>query len=343
MPKRKTVKTTVTKKNKLKTTKDKLKKEKVDLGKNFFELLIENSNDFILVVNEKGLIKYSSPAFYSMLGFTKSETVGKSAFSFLHPDELPVAKKDYRELLEHPEIIQRVTLRLLHKDGSIRYAFGRRKNLLSNPEVKGIVLNVTNITEQKIAEDKFKKSETLYHDLVETSQDLIWRCDKEGRYIYLNPAWKDTFGYEIEEMLGHKFSDFQTPEYAKRDLKEFTKLLKGGAVKGYETVHIGKIGNKINLSFNAKYIKDEEGNVVGTEGTARDITERKRLEDRLYKSEGLFRGIISSTPDHIIMQDEDLRYTFVINPQLGLREADMIGKTDYNFLKKEDAENLTTV
>ena len=59
--------------------------------------------------------------------------------------------------------------------------------------------------------------EALYRDLVETSQDLIWQCDADGRCTYLNPAWETTLGYKIEEMIGRPFSDFQTPEMAARD------------------------------------------------------------------------------------------------------------------------------
>ena len=74
-----------------------------------------------------------------------------------------------------------------------------------------------------------------------------------------------------------------------------------------------------------------------------DISKRKKAEQKLRESEERFKVIASSTPDHILVQDRDLRYTFVINPQMGLTEKDMIGKTDFDFLKKEDAENLTRI
>jgi PAS domain S-box-containing protein len=63
----------------------------------------------------------------------------------------------------------------------------------------------------------------------------------------------------------------------------------------------------------------------------------------LRKSEERFRLIASSTPDHLLVQDRDLRYTLVINPQLGLTEQDMIGKTDHDFLSKENADELTKI
>ena len=71
------------------------------------------------------------------------------------------------------------------------------------------------------------------------------------------------------------------------------------------------------------------------------VEERKRAEEALHKSEEQFRAIAVNTPDHIFIQDRDLRYTFVVNPQLGLTAADVLGKTDYDFLTEEEADKLT--
>ncbi|MGE5237228.1 MAG: DUF4118 domain-containing protein, partial [Chloroflexota bacterium] len=72
-----------------------------------------------------------------------------------------------------------------------------------------------------------------------------------------------------------------------------------------------------------------------------DITARKKAEEAMRKSEERFRIIASSTPDYLIVQDRDLRYTLVVNPQLGLTEQDILGKTDDDILAKDDAEKLT--
>lgn len=63
----------------------------------------------------------------------------------------------------------------------------------------------------------------------------------------------------------------------------------------------------------------------------------------LRESEERFRIIASSTPDHLIVQDRELRYTFVMNPQLGLSDQDMLGKTDADILTEDDAERLTAL
>lgn|GEM_PF-4715630 len=138
----------------------------------------------------------------------------------------------------------------------------------------------------------------LFRDVVETSQDLIFQCDIEGRYTYLNPAWERTFGYSIPEMLGKKFTEFQDPQVAARDRIEFSHILQGNVVQGFETVHKSKNGKPINLRFFAKHVRNVAGEIIGTRGIAQDITEQKLTEEnlRLHQHE-------------LDMQNDELRST----------------------------------
>jgi PAS domain S-box-containing protein len=70
---------------------------------------------------------------------------------------------------------------------------------------------------------------------------------------------------------------------------------------------------------------------------------KAQAEEALRDSEERFKVIASSTPDHVLVQDRELRYSLVVNPQMGLTEEDMIGKTDFDFLGREDAERLTQI
>lgn len=134
------------------------------------------------------------------------------------------------------------------------------------------------VIEHQQAEKKLWESEAFYHDLVETSHDLVWRCDAKGRFTFLNRAWERTHSYQLEEMLGRPFVDFQSPEVAARDSQEFGRHLAGGSVIAYETTHLSKSGDEIYLAFNAIPLFDAAGRIVGTQGTAHDITARKQAE-----------------------------------------------------------------
>ena len=189
---------------------------------------------------------------------------------------------------------------------------------------------------------RIKKSEALYHDLVETSQDLIWQCDAQGRYIYLNPSWEDVFGYRVEEMLGRKFYDFQDSGYARRDIKEFARLIKGKQLKGFETVHVGKSGNEIHLVFNAKLVRDENGNFAGTRGTAYDFTERKLAADAKIISEKRFKKLSSLTIEGLVLHKngiaEDVNQS-VLN-MFGYTPEELIGKNVVKLLISEEGQKI---
>jgi PAS domain S-box-containing protein len=135
--------------------------------------------------------------------------------------------------------------------------------------------------EQAALLEQLRKSEELYHSMVETSLDLIYQCDAEGRYTYLNLAWEHILGYELQDILGKEFSDFQTPASAARSRLEFARLMKGESIEHHEATFIGKSGNEIHLVFNALYLFDEKEEIAGASGTAHDITVLKNSEKRL--------------------------------------------------------------
>ena len=217
-----------------------------------------------------------------------------------------------------------------------------------NGELQGGLEVARDITESKRTEEALRESQALYQDLVETAQDLVWQCDAEGRYTYLNPAWEEVFGYKVEDMLGRRFTDFQPPEYATRDAQEFVRLLEGNFVKGLETVHLAKDGRELHLVFNAKVVRDEDGRASGTRGSAYNITERKLGEKALRESENKFRslylefqGILDTIPDVLCLISPDLRIvwgneaTAKAIPDKNL--ADIIGEHCYE-LRHERSE-----
>ena len=102
-------------------------------------------------------------------------------------------------------------------------------------------------------------SDSVYREIVESSHDLIWQCDIEGRYVFLNRAWEKAFGYDLEEMLGRRFVEFMSPEQAEKDMAVFLTLTEGESIRDYETCHLHKLGRPVWLSFNADYVRGESG------------------------------------------------------------------------------------
>lgn len=136
-----------------------------------------------------------------------------------------------------------------------------------------------------LTEEKLRESEGKYRDLVETSHDMIWRDDLNGRFVFLNAACERTLGYALDDMLGHRFSEFKAPELSEQGKEMRRGIIASDAVVHYETRYIAKSGKTIHLSVNALPWFDKDGKVGGTQGTAHDISERKRAEEEKARLE----------------------------------------------------------
>jgi len=125
------------------------------------------------------------------------------------------------------------------------------------------------------------ESENRYRDLVETSHDLIWTTDAQGRFIYLNNAAHDIFGLAPKDLIGRCFFDFETgPSYISN--RRFLATLKrAGEIKHYVTHLVTTRGEDRWIGINARISNDENGEMLGIRGTARDITEQHLASQRI--------------------------------------------------------------
>lgn len=106
---------------------------------------------------------------------------------------------------------------------------------------------------------------------------------------------------------------------------------------------VGRVAWSVGLSHCLLWALGLLGIVLGGSWLLGQSLRRADAVRELEESEERLWVIASSTPDHVLVQDRELRYLFVMNPQLGLTERDMIGKTDYDFLSKEDADSLARI
>ncbi|MBP1745677.1 MAG: domain S-box [Deltaproteobacteria bacterium] len=142
-------------------------------------------------------------------------------------------------------------------------------------------------TENAEFEKRSGPGEDHHRNLVENSQDLMFVCDHHGRFIFVNKAWEQCLGFTMEEVMRHRISDLQSPDVAQRDMKFFSNRLLNGPINGYETTLISRTGTTVHLSFNIIPLRDSEGSVTGIQGTAHNISERKKMETEYLRIQKL--------------------------------------------------------
>ncbi|MFW5778642.1 PAS domain S-box protein [Coleofasciculus sp.] len=168
------------------------------------------------------------------------------------------------------------------------------------------------IQERQQVEIALSESEQKYRHLVEASQDLIWSINRDGNYTFVNPIVHHLYGYFPEEMLGRSFTEFLSPECLEADVNLFERLLQGESVFQYETTHLTKAGEPIQLLLNAIALVNDQGQVVGVTGTASDITERQKSQEALRLSEIRYRELVEFQEQVLVCRwKPDTTLTFV--------------------------------
>jgi diguanylate cyclase (GGDEF)-like protein/PAS domain S-box-containing protein len=118
------------------------------------------------------------------------------------------------------------------------------------------------------------ESESRYRDLVETSHDLIWTTDAQGRFTYLNNGALDIFGSPPKDVLGRCFFDFEARPSHISNRRFLSALRRSGEVKSYITHLVAADGSDRWVGINARVQHDESGQIASIRGTARNITEQ---------------------------------------------------------------------
>ena len=171
------------------------------------------------------------------------------------------------------------------RDGTLVWLHIEARALKPESPRSALILTFADITARREAELALGRSEEMYRNLVETSNDLIWSIDRDGNWAYANAsAVRRIYGRDASELLGRPLREVLAPEVLERDLAVLRRVQDGEPVYNYETRHLRRDGRHVDLSFNAIPLRNARGDTIGTTGTARDITEQKIAEVALHES-----------------------------------------------------------
>jgi PAS domain S-box-containing protein len=161
--------------------------------------------------------------------------------------------------------------------------FGRRP--LSDSAMKALasVADIISLgIEHKQSEEAHIKSEEKYKNLVELTSDIIYICDKYGNQVYLNDAGYERLKYSPEEIIGKPWISVVHPEDRDMSLLKIKEMIETGVdVFSFENRYLSKNSSKINMLHNVRILRDERGEITGTQGIARDITELNKTKEEL--------------------------------------------------------------
>ncbi len=156
------------------------------------EEYIKHSPDIMILLDEEGKVEYQSPTGEDILGYKPLDLIGEKPLKYIHPDDKEDALKKFEEILENPQGLNRCRLRLKTPDEEWRWYEVRSYNLLDDPKVDGILLNVRDITEQKENEKELEEEKKRRMTLLDHLPGIALILKKESREIvFSNKPAKD--------------------------------------------------------------------------------------------------------------------------------------------------------
>ena len=247
--------------------------------------LIEHSSDAIALLDESGTVLYANPATARMLGLPIADVIGANVFRWVHDEDVLRFKANFGTRLKNPGVPFQNAFRLRHTDGSWRHVESVGVNRLDDPGIRGIIVNYRDVTESRIAAEALREGEARYRQLTEQATDIIYNCDLEGRFTFVNPTATRLMKYTDQELLGRHFVALIRKDYRNRAL-EFYGRQRSQSIRStyFEFPAVAKDGSELWLGQSVQII-EERGTPVGVQAIARDITARLALEHQLRQAQ----------------------------------------------------------
>ena len=299
-----------------------------------YQDLIEKVNVVVYTVDKDGVTTYVSPVIESLIGYSPSEVRGRSFTEFIYQEDLQRSIKNFRRILSG--YTEKNEYRIWTKSGEIRWLHTSSRPLLRKNQVVGIQGVLTDITERKKMEEALVEERDLLQALIDNIPDLIHFKDDKNRFIRVNKAKADFFGKSPENMIGKTDFDFFPHEQAEAAYADDNWVMKFNKPLVDKVEKITQVDGTEHWVFVSKIPRhDEKGEVIGTIGISRNITELKKTEEKLRSSEERLKTLFEFAPDAIYLTD--LEGTFIDGNKaaeqlIGYKREELIEK---NFLKLE--------
>ena len=307
-----------------------------------FKLISEQSLMAIVIVQDDR-IKYANQAYSAMTGDTweelKNWTVGDTA-QLIYPDDRHFVMEQGRKKAAgiRGGVVTHYSYRGVTKSGEIRWIDQYSKTITYRGKPADLMTFI-DIHDQKLTQETLRKSEEKLRTIIEHSNELFYIHDTEHTFTYVSRTSKDLFGYTPEETM-MKWTELATDNPINQKGLEITErsIVTGEKQAPYLLELTKKDGTSVFLEIDESPVKDAMGKVVAISGAARDVTEQRRIEQKLLKSEKSYRDLFDSITDLIYTQDLDGRFTSVnhaLSTLFGYEKDELIGRLTSDFMKPE--------
>jgi len=235
--------------------------------------LLNNIKTIVILTDSHGEFNYITPSFDWFLGYRLEDLYDKRFINYVHPDDADKVASSFRMALNlEGSSLNLPQFRFRHMRGAWIYMEGDINNRLHDQSINGLVLNLYDVTPQKLLE--LDNARLL--GAIRTSTDSFMLSDNDGNIIFVNDATMQILGTSKNELIGKNISYFIYED----DLRELFKQveLNKGHIKSAEHRFITADGMVISVESSVAVMKDCDKKNIGFVFISRDIGDRKNVE-----------------------------------------------------------------
>jgi PAS domain S-box-containing protein len=308
-----------------------------------YQAMVENSDDAIIGEALDGRILSWNPAAERMYAYSAAEAVNQSVTMIVPPERADEWRMAMDRVARGERLTHLETVRL-RKDGArldVRLTLAPIKDAAGT--VVGASVIARDISSQKSAAAALALERGMVDTLMDHIPDHIYFKDRQSRFVRINKSMATSFSLKHpDEAVGKTDFDVFTAEHAQQAFQDEQRILQTGEpLVGREEKETWPDGSITWASTTKQCWRNERGEVIGTFGISRDITERRLAEDRLRESEHRLQSILDNTSAVIYMKDRDGRY-LLINRQyeelFHVARDRIHGRIDYEIFPQEAAD-----
>ncbi|TYS90187.1 PAS domain S-box protein [Rossellomorea aquimaris] len=250
-----------------------------------YKSIVKYSPDNIYMVDTNGIIQEVNPAVNKQWNHISPYMIGSHFSDFIAEGSRHTAVNHFEVALKG-EASRFVTTFENGEGGKSHVAVTNIPIRVKN-KVIGIYGFGQDITEKMKMEEELKEAKELLEAYFEHAGDGIVLLDPEGSVLKVNQQFESMFGWNKDEITGHKITFIHQEDQVGQFKQNLMTIKAGKRIKDYETVRYRKDGTPIEIAFNMNPILNDDGNLIGISAIIRDLSEKKRNEDLLKKSEQL--------------------------------------------------------
>jgi len=282
--------------------------EKLRAASHYARSLIEASLDPLVTISNEGIITDVNAASELATGIAREDLIGTDFASYFTEPEK--AREGYLKVFSD-NLVKDYPLAIRHVSGKVMdvlYNAAVYRN--ESGEVQGVFAAARDITERKRAEEQLRAASHYARSLIEASLDPLATISNEGLITDVNAAFEQATGIDRDTLIGTDFASYFTDPGKARE--GYLKVFSDNLVKNYPLAIRHVSGKVMDVLYNAAVYRNESGEVQGVFAAARDITERKRLEEALRRlNQNLEQRVEEEVAknrekDHILIQQSRL-------------------------------------